>query len=87
VSKMSFQLAQALRSGRQREQTPPDRETILAGLLAKRAAAARAGLSGLERLLRSQILWALPIHRPPREGEDETRSPEDAADARGVRPE
>jgi len=59
---MSFKLAQALRSGR-REAQPPSREAILAGLLSQRAAAARAGLHELERLLRNQILWSLPVRR------------------------
>ena len=40
------------------------RETILAGLLRKRAAARRAGADGQEASLREQIRWSLPIARP-----------------------
>ena len=72
MSKMSFLFAQALSSGRTRRPAPLTRESILAGLLQKRAAAARAGLSDLEDQLRSQIRWSLPVHSPPAAGEDET---------------
>ena len=64
MSKMSFHLAEALRSGRRASAKPPSREAILARLLNKRAAAARAGLTDLEKQLRNQIGWALPIRRP-----------------------
>jgi hypothetical protein len=64
MSKMSFHFAQALNAGRTRRTAPLTRESILAGLLQKRAAAARAGLSDLERQLRSQIRWSLPILNP-----------------------
>jgi hypothetical protein len=69
MSKMSFHFARALSAGRVRG-VPLTRETILAGLLQKRAAAARAGLRDLEDQLRSQIRWSLPVHSP---------SPEDGA--------
>ena len=64
MSKMSFHLAQALSAGRTRRAEPLTRESILAGLLQKRAAAARAGLADLERHLRSQIRWSLPVRSP-----------------------
>lgn len=64
MSKMSFHLAQALSAGRTRRTAPLTRESILAGLLRKRAAAARCGLGDLEKQLRSQIRWSLPILTP-----------------------
>jgi hypothetical protein len=69
MSKMSFKFAQALSAGRTRRTAPLTRESILAGLLQKRAAAARCGLADLEKQLRSQIRWSLPIltPRPPDE--------------------
>jgi hypothetical protein len=70
MSKMSFHLAQALSAGRTRRAAPLTRESILAGLLQKRAAAARAGLADLESQLRSQIRWSLPVHSPKFPGED-----------------
>ena len=60
---MSFMLAQALSGGRGPAASPNTRERILARLLAKRAAAHRAGLSELEKQLRNQIRWALPVHK------------------------
>ena len=62
---MSFHFAQALSAGRTRRTAPLTRESILAGLLQKRAAAARCGLGDLEKQLRSQIRWSLPILTPP----------------------
>jgi hypothetical protein len=73
MSKMSFHFAQALSAGRSRRPQPLTRESILAGLLQKRAAAARAGLSDLEDQLRSQIRWSLPVHSPS-SGEDDEAS-------------
>ncbi|HEX8225362.1 MAG TPA: hypothetical protein VF605_16225 [Allosphingosinicella sp.] len=70
---LSFRLAKALANGR----TPgalASREAILAALLSKRAAARRAGLAEQEALLRGQILWSLPVHRPA-DGEDDAASP------------
>ena len=61
---MSFKFAQALSAGRTRRTEPLTRESILAGLLQKRAAAARCGLADLEKQLRSQIRWSLPILTP-----------------------
>jgi hypothetical protein len=77
MSKMSFHFAQALNAGRTRRAAPLTRESILAGLLQKRAAAARAGLSDLEDQLRSQIRWSLPVHSPAPPSED--GSPADPA--------
>ena len=65
MSKMSFHFAQALSAGRTRRTAPLTRESILAGLLQKRAAAAQCGLGDLEKQLRSQIRWSLPILTPP----------------------
>jgi hypothetical protein len=71
MSKMSFHFAQALSAGRTRRTIPLTRESILAGLLQKRAAAARAGLRDLEDQLRSQIRWSLPVHSPDeKDGEE-----------------
>lgn len=73
---LSFRLAQALAKGRA-PGALSSRESILAALLSKRAAARRAGLKEQEALLRGQILWSLPVHRPA-DGEDggpETRNP------------
>ncbi len=62
MSKMSFQLAKALKTGRANNGAPSTREALLARLLRKRAAAHKAGLMKQEQALRSQIVWALPIH-------------------------
>jgi hypothetical protein len=73
MSKMSFRLAKALAAGRTRRTAPLTRESILAGLLQKRAAAARAGLAELESQLRSQIRWSLPVRSPdPPAGDGES---------------
>lgn len=61
MSNLGFRLAAALSSGGARGARPHTREAVLSALLAKRAAAHRAGLVGQERLLRDQILWALPM--------------------------
>ena len=73
MSHMWFRLSQALSSGRKARTVPITREKILADLLEKRAAAARAGLGDLEEQLRNQIRWALPIKAP---SEDEGPDPE-----------
>lgn len=59
---LSVQLSRAMATGRAR-QAPPSRATVLAGLLRKRAAAHASGAIELERMLREQIRWALPIVR------------------------
>lgn len=64
----SFKFAQAVAKGRARAR-PASREVVLARLLAKRAAAHRAGMETLERFLRLQIEWSLPMLQP----EDEQR--------------
>ena len=70
---MSFHFARALSAGRLRRTAPLTRESILAALLRKRAEAARCGLGDLEKQLRSQIRWGLPILTPssPAEAEAE----------------
>jgi len=70
MSKMSFHFARALSAGRAPRPVPLTRESILAALLRKRAEAARCGLAELERQLRSQIRWSLPILNPSAPGED-----------------
>lgn len=64
MSKMSFHFARALSAGRIRRTVPLTRQSILAALLRKRAEAARCGLDDLEKQLRSQIRWGLPILNP-----------------------
>ncbi len=59
----SFKLAKAIAGGRAAHARPTSREQVLMRLLAKRAAAHRAGLHKLEQALRAQILWALPMRR------------------------
>lgn len=59
----SFKLAKAIAGGRAAHARPANREQVLMRLLAKRAAAHRAGLHKLEQALRAQILWALPMRR------------------------
>ncbi|WP_299328778.1 hypothetical protein [Parasphingopyxis sp.] len=59
----SFRLSKALANGRDADHRADSREAVLARLLAKRAAAHRAGLKDLEDILRSQIEWALPMHK------------------------
>jgi hypothetical protein len=66
---MSHMLARAVDSGRSTRAHRRSREAILSALLAKRAAAHRAGLRRLERLLRNHILWGLPMRRPADESE------------------
>ena len=58
---LSYKLSTALAKGRRPR--PVTREQILVDLLNKRAAAKRAGLAELERKLREQIRWALPLRR------------------------
>jgi len=75
---LSYKLSSALAKGRQSRRLT--REQILVDLLNKRAAARRAGLRDLERALREQIRWALPLRRanddevPPPEVKDGTGS-------------
>ncbi|QLC25710.1 hypothetical protein HFP57_12235 [Parasphingopyxis algicola] len=57
----SFRLSQALATGRDNGGRPNSREAVLSRLLAKRAAAHRAGLVDLETILRKQIEWSLPM--------------------------
>ena len=63
MSSLSYRLAKAAASGRSLWRGPASREEVLARLLAKRAAAHRAGLDDLESKLRHQIAWSLPVRR------------------------
>ncbi len=65
ITGLSFNLSRAVSAGRENRGRPDNRETVLARLLVKRAAAHRAGLSELEAIMRRQIQWALPIIREP----------------------
>lgn len=64
MSSMSARLAMALSNGRSNLGAPRSREEVLVRLLRKRAAAQQAGLAELERVLRDQIRWSLPMRRP-----------------------
>jgi hypothetical protein len=82
MSKPSSRLSRVLAAGRDGRAISETRESLLAGLLKKRAAARNAGQVDLERQLREHILSALPVLRL-REG----RGPECALDgARGISP-
>jgi hypothetical protein len=59
----SFRLHKAITEGRSTCWRPASREEVLARLLVKRADAQQAGLDDLERSLRRQIRWSLPMHR------------------------
>ena len=61
MTKMAFKLAQAVAGGRETSATPQTREVVLERLLRKRAAAYCAGLAEQEKMLRDQIVWALPM--------------------------
>jgi hypothetical protein len=71
----SFKLAKAIASGRAARARPASREQVLVRLLAKRAAAHRAGLHKLEQALRAQILWALPMRRDENRAVTEEHGP------------
>ena len=73
---LSDRLAKALSQGR--PGCHSSREAILAGLLSKRAAARRAGLREQEALLREQIRWSLPVHRPDDPDPEASHMPEGA---------
>lgn len=60
MNHLSSRLAKAVSAGRRQ---PATREQVLARLLIKRAAAYRAGLTIVERQLRDQIYWALPVRK------------------------
>jgi hypothetical protein len=63
VSRLSHTLSRGIEARRTTSAHRSSRQAILSSLLAKRAAAHRAGLHQLERQLRSQILWGLPMIR------------------------
>lgn len=56
-------LSRAITEGRKLSWRPESREQVLERLLVKRAEAKQAGLESLERSLRQQIAWALPVRR------------------------
>lgn len=62
MTDLTFMLTRAVNRGRADRGIPKSRQQILVGLLNKRAEAHRQGLSGQERMLREQILWALPVN-------------------------
>ncbi len=62
-------LSRALAEGRRLRWRPESREEVLERLLVKRAEARQAGLDGLEKALREQISWSLPIRRTTRNEE------------------
>lgn len=64
MTDISFLLSRAVDRGRRDRGVPKSRQNILLGLLNKRAEAHRQGLHDQERLLRKQILWALPVNEP-----------------------
>ncbi|HYD13770.1 MAG TPA: hypothetical protein VEC11_13055 [Allosphingosinicella sp.] len=64
MTDLSFTLSRAVAKGRRDRGVPKSRQQILLGLLNKRAEARRQGLNEQERLLREQILWALPVNEP-----------------------
>jgi hypothetical protein len=69
---LSYKLSTALAKGRRPRLVT--REQILVDLLNKRAAAKQAGLADLERKLREQIRWALPLRRTREDdGAEESR--------------
>jgi hypothetical protein len=62
MTMLSARLARAMETGRA-PRPAATRPQLLAGLLRKRAAAHAAGATELEKLLRDQIRWSLPIIR------------------------
>jgi hypothetical protein len=75
MSKRFSDLSHLVSAGRAEKGVPPSRQAILAALLRKRATASQVGLESLEAMLRSQILWSLPIERP-KDKECKMRAPE-----------
>ena len=64
MTDLSFLLSRAVARGRADRGVPKSRQKILLRLLNKRAEAHRQGLHEQEKLLREQILWALPVNEP-----------------------
>jgi len=62
MTDLTFLLSRAVEKGRANRGVPKSRQAILRGLLNKRAEAQRQGLRDQERMLREQILWALPVN-------------------------
>jgi hypothetical protein len=63
MTMLSHRFSRALAQGRAKPAEPPSRASLLATLLRKRATAHNVGAEELERLLRDQIRWSLPIVR------------------------
>ena len=66
MSILGAKFSKALASGRRGAIAP---EAALYTLLKKRAVASNVGADDIERLLRAQILWAMPVMRGPAPGE------------------
>lgn len=62
MTEPDFMLSRAPDTGRAEPGAPRSRQEILVALLHKRAEAHRHGLARQEKLLRDQILWALPVN-------------------------
>lgn len=62
MSILGAKFSKALASGRRGAIAP---EAALYTLLKKRAVASNVGADDIERLLRAQILWAMPVLRGP----------------------
>jgi len=62
---LSLKFSRALAQGRHASPPPQTRADLLVTLLKKRAAAHNVGAEDLEKMLRDQIRWALPIEREP----------------------
>jgi hypothetical protein len=62
MSLLLVQLSRAVDRGRAVPSTPLSREALLVSLLRKRAAAYNQGAHDLEVMLRTQILWSLPLY-------------------------
>jgi hypothetical protein len=66
MSILGAKFSKALASGRRGAIIP---EAALYTLLKKRAVASNVGADDIERLLRAQILWAMPVIRSVRESD------------------
>ncbi len=61
MTSLSVKFSKAVAKGRAGAALPATREGLLVTLLRKRATAQCVGATDLEALLRSQILWSLPV--------------------------
>jgi hypothetical protein len=64
MSLLSVRFSRALAKGRAKAILPDTREALLFSLLKKRAAAHNVGAKEMEAMLRTQILWSLPMFAP-----------------------